>query len=620
MSEFGRTLRIDLTTHGMYEQRLDETTLRRYVGGLGVGANLLYEEVPPGTEWKDPNNLLIFGTGPLNGTPVAGSGGFCVVTKGCLTNGATSSQAMGYFGAYLRSSGFDMIVMKGSSEQWCYLYIHDGVAELKDAAHLLGKDTWETEESLKKELALKERQSSVFSIGPAGENLVRFAAIVGDQGHVAAHNGVGAVMGSKKLKAIVASRGKQTIPIRDKKILSLLNKEMLDTCKNKNKLASLIYHRGTSFLFPGYVRAGLLPVKNLTTNLFADYHKFDGEYYRERFKLKRNPCWACPTQHCYIVEVTEGPYTGYVGEEPDYECMAAWGPLIGQSDPGAAVMLSDRADRLGVDSNEAGWLISLVMECFEKGILRKNDLDGLDMTWGNVEATKAMLEKIAHRSGVGNFLAEGVMRFANHVGGEAPNMGVFLKKGHAPRGHDHRARWTEILDAATSGTGTIETGPIQCEDPLSPEKVVDTVARKKVRSFVDSLVVCTFPTMTMLHHEISHLVDMLNAVTGWGYTKEEALEMELRVVNLLRVFNLRNGIGPETEMPSPRYSSAPVDGPVSGKSIRPHWDTMLEEYYRIMGWDRKPESHGLKRLESWGSEISSRTFGLHLIKFQIIGT
>jgi aldehyde:ferredoxin oxidoreductase len=602
MSNFGRILRIDLTNRKTDEQRIEETILRKYIGGLGVGARFLYDEMSPKIEWSDPKNLLIFGTGPLNGTGVAGSGGFCVVTKGCLTNGATSSQAMGNFGAFLRSSGFETIVMEGASSQWCYLYIHDRVAELGDATHLIGKDTWETEELLKRELNLKGKQSSVFSIGPAGENLVRFAAIVGDQGHVAAHNGVGAVMGSKKLKAVVVSRGKQTIPVSDKKTLSLLNHKMIDAGKNRDKATGLIYQWGTSFLVPGYILTGLLPVKNLTTSLSTDYSKFAGEYYRPRFKLKRNVCLGCPTHHLHIVEVTEGPYAGYVGEEPDYECMAAWGPLMGQTDPGAAVMLSDIADRMGMDSNEAGWLISLVMECFEKGMLSKGDTDGLDMTWGNVEATKAMLERIAHRSGFGNLLAEGVMRFAQHLGGEAPNMGVFLKKGHAPRGHDHRARWTEILDAATSSTGTIETGPITVDDPLSPEKVVDTVARKKVRSFVDSLVVCAFPTMTMLKNEISHLVDMLNAVTAWDYTKEEALEMEMRVVNLLRVFNVRHGIGPETEMPSPRYGSAPVDGPVSGKSIQPHWEKMLEEYYKIMGWDRKTGKPWPETLRKLGLE------------------
>lgn len=581
-----KILRIDLDHEKIGTEEIDQVSLRKYIGGTGIGAKILYAEVPPGVEWNSPENRLIFAAGPLNGTPVAGSGGISIVTKGPLTNGATSTQAMGYFGAYLRFSGFDAVAFKGAAKKWVYLYVHDGIAELKDASHLTGKSTWETEDLIKKELGKKERQLSVFSIGPAGENLVRFAAIAGDRGHVAAHNGAGAVMGSKRIKAVAAERGKGSVQIADRERLLRLNKEMVEFGKTKDKLTPLIYKWGTSFLFNLYINTGVLPVKNLTTNLFPDYYKFSGEYYRSRFEIKSHPCWACSTDHCNIVKVTEGPYTGYVGEEPEYECMAAWGPVIGQTDPGSAIMLSNTADQLGIDSNEGGWLIGLVMECYEKGILKKSDLDGLEMNWGNVENTKAMLHKIAHREGFGDVLAEGVMRAAQRIGGEAPNMGVYLLKGHAPRGHDHRARWGEILDAATSGTGTIETGPMAVADPLSPELVVEMVAKKKVRSFADSLVVCVFPTMTMQSNEISHLVAMLNASTGWDFTKEEALKMEMRVVNLLRVYNLRHGIGREVEMPSSRYSSAPVDGPVAGLSIRPHWGEMIGNYYKLMGWDK----------------------------------
>jgi aldehyde:ferredoxin oxidoreductase len=594
-----KVLRINLLNNQIHDEEIDDSILRKYIGGLGVGAKFLYDEVRPEAEWDDPENLIIFGTGPLNGTRVAGSGAFCVVTKGCLTNGATSSQAMGYFGAFLRLSGFEMIVLKGVAKEWCYLYIHDGKVELKDATHMVGRDTWETEDLIKSEIGKKKHQSSVFSIGPAGENLVKFAAIVGDRGHVAAHNGVGAVMGSKKIKAVVAARGNRVIPVNDKERLSSLNKQMIDIGKNKDQATAAIYKWGTSFLFPMHIKTGVLPVKNLTTNLFSDYYKFAGEYYRERFKMRPLPCWACPANHCNIVEVTEGPYKGYVGEEPEYECMAAWGPIIGQTDPGAAVMLSNTADRLGLDSNEAGWLIGLVMECYEKGILKIDAMDGLDMTWGNAEATKEMLIKIAKRDGFGDLLAEGVMRAAQRIGGKAPDLGVYLMKGLAPRGHDHRAKWHEMLDTATAGTGTYETGPMPVDDHLSPSKVVDMVARKKVRSFVDSLVVCAFPTMTMLANEISHLVEMLSAVTGWDFSKEEALTMEMRVVNLLRVFNIRHGIGPEVEIPSAKYCSAPVDGPVKGKSIRPHWDNMLDDYYKQMGWDRqtgKPFPDTLKKV------------------------
>ncbi len=212
-------------------------------------------------------------------------------------------------------------------------------------------------------------------------------------------------------------------------------------------------------LFPGQLAGGSLPIKNMNTNLFPNYEPFLGENYRKSsaFEFKPSPCWACPSHHLHIMKVTEGPYAGYVGEEPEYECWAAWGPLIMNYDVPGAFMLSNEVDKLGFDVNEAGWLMSFVIDIYERGIISKVDTGGLEMTWGNVEAVRAMLHKVARREGFGNILAEGIKRSAELIGGEALKYAVYIQKGHAPRGHDHRARWTEILDYATSNQGTIET-------------------------------------------------------------------------------------------------------------------------------------------------------------------
>jgi len=456
-----KILEIDLTDRRIDSRYLDSSICLKYIGGLGVGARILYDEVAPGVAWNDPDNRLIFGAGPLNGTPIAGTGSFSVVTKGSLTNGATSSQANGFFGAYLRLSGFEAVSIKGIAEQWSYLLIRDGKAELRSANHLVGRDAWETEALIKKELGGKGKDYSVFSIGVAGENRVRFASIVGDQGHVAAHNGVGAVMGSKKLKAIVASRNKHKIEVANPDSLSRLNQNMLD----RSKAETHEYEEGTSFLLGIHVKKGTLPIKNLTTNVFPDYQKLTGEYYRNHFELTPHPCWRCPLKHCHTVTVTEGPYKGYVGDEPEYEAFAGWGPLIGQTDPGAVVMLSDTVDRLGMDTNEAAWLTALVIECYEKKLITREETDGLEMTWGNVEAIRTMLFRIARREGFGDVLAEGVMRASQAMGEEAAKMGVYVQKGQAPRGHDHRARWLEMFDTATSDCGTIAVGPQHVDDP-----------------------------------------------------------------------------------------------------------------------------------------------------------
>ncbi|MCK5430341.1 MAG: hypothetical protein KAI94_12760, partial [Anaerolineales bacterium] len=320
----GSILQVDLSNGSIKIEKPDEAMQRQYLGGTGMGAKYLYERLPQKIEWNDPRNVLIFATGPLGGTTVPGSGTFSVVTKGALTGGATSSQANGFLGAYMKFSGFDTVVITGASPGWVYLYMHNGIAEVRDAEHLLGKDTWETEDAIKEELGFKERDASVFSIGSAGENLVRFAAIVGDRGHVVAHNGPGAVMGSKKLKAVVAARGKTRIEVKDKKSISAINKEVIKNAK----VVSNVYKWGTSMIYGGHMRLGMLAIKNLTTDVFPEYTNFLGENYRPKLEMKWTPCWACQAHHCHIVKVLEGPYAGFVGEEPEYEGLAAWGSLI----------------------------------------------------------------------------------------------------------------------------------------------------------------------------------------------------------------------------------------------------------------------------------------------------
>ena len=382
----GTILRIDLGTRRVAKEVVGEAVMRKYVGGSMLGAKYLYENVPPGIKWNDPKNIMFFGTGPLGGT-VGGTGIFSIVTKGPQTDGAVSTQANGLFGVFLRLSGFHGVVVQGAANDWVYLYIHDGVGELREARHLVGKDTVETQELISKELELGKNQVSVFSIGPAGENLVRFACVAGDIGHIAAHGGAGAVMGSKKLKAIVAKRSQGQLQIKNKELVRSIGNEMVENVKQKPYSSTFLW--GTTHLLPTYVPQGLLPIKNLTASDFPDAEKFAGEQLRPRLEIKRKPCWACQLHHCHEVKIIEGPYAGYVAEEPDYEDMAALGPLIGQTDPQAAIVLADTNDRLGMDVNEMGWLLAMAMECYERGIITKNDTDGIELTWGNAEAVRA---------------------------------------------------------------------------------------------------------------------------------------------------------------------------------------------------------------------------------------
>ncbi|MFC1941160.1 aldehyde ferredoxin oxidoreductase family protein [Chloroflexota bacterium] len=602
----GKLLRVDLTNEQVTEEKLDEETARKYIGGTGIGAKYLYEEVSAGVEWSDESNRMIMATGPLGGTRVGGSGTFSVVTKGALTNGAVASQANGFFGAFLRFSGYDGIILQGRAKRWVYLHIHDGKAELRDASHLVGKDTWETTDLIKGELGQSERGTSVASIGPAGENLVKFACILVDKGHAASHGGAGAVMGSKRLKAIAVARGRALPTLKDKKGFSAIaNQSHDDTLNDPRRLAS--YTWGT--LNALYTRAitphnptgeGIIPVKNYTTSIYdiepEKLEKFGGPYIRSHFKPKPSPCWACRFHHCHMITITEGPFKGYVGEEPEYECFAAFGPVIGVTDVTAAIFLANEADRLGIDANETGWTLGLAMECYEKGLLTFEDTDQVELAWGNYEAANQMIRRIATRQGFGNVLAEGAMRAAQRIGGKAPSFAIHTMKSNTPRGHDHRSRWPMLFDTCLSQMSTDEGYSMLRPADLglsitpslahnnSPEDVLAWNAQcKGAIQFEDCLGVCRFNTRT----DLKLLAQAVSAATGWDFPIEEAMEVGRRVVNLLRAFNIRQGHTAEMDAPSPRYGSAPVDGPSQGKSIMVHWNELRSKYYEQMGWDKE---------------------------------
>jgi aldehyde:ferredoxin oxidoreductase len=608
----GRVMRVDLTRGESRSEALDEVLLRKYVGGATLGIKFLYDETPPGIEWSDPENRLIFLSGPLGGTRVGGSGTIAVVTIGALTNGVASTQANGFFGAYLRFAGFDGIILQGAAANWSYLYIHDGIAEIRDATHLLGKDTFEVESLIKDELKKKEKEVSVLSIGPAGENLVRFAGILTDMGHIAAHNGVGAVMGSKKLKAIAIERGKSTVPFKDSQALSSAAKEIL-----ANMLADKFYDsitkEGTLPAIIVGTKAGFLPVKNYTTSVYDiapdKLERYSPQNIRQVYNAKPSPCWACSSRHCHTGEIAEGKYAGRKVEEPEYEGLASFSCLVGIDDVTTTIVLANEVDRLGMDTNESGWVIAWLMECYEKGILTRADTDGLEMTWGNSQAIMEMLKKVASRQGFGNILAEGVMRAAQHVGGEAPSMAIHTRKGNTPRSHDHRVQWLEMFDTCVSNTGTLEThskppykllGLPEVYDTFDPEVISTVEAKiKGAMIFEDSVVTCRYQTATAL----GFLCQAINAATGWDMDFQEAMVVGRRAVNLARVLNLRRGIGTELDAPSARYGSTPQDGISAGRGIMPHWDKMLRNYYKLMGWDEKTGKPLPQTLSSLGLDF-----------------
>jgi aldehyde:ferredoxin oxidoreductase len=508
-----------------------------------------------------------------------------VVSKGPMTHMAGSSQANGFFGTYLKFSGFDGVIVQGEAKEWSYLRIHDGTAELCDARDLVGKDTLETEEILRSRLGKKW---SVYGIGPSGENRVRYAAIFGDRGHVAAHNGLGAVMGSKKLKAVAAERGSQSVPIADPARYTEALKEFV---RNFHEMKNPLFQYGTADLVGFAKKQGWLPVKNYTTSEFPEFEKFTGESIRASFKTRATPCWACRKGHTCSIQIEEGPYAGFEGEEPDYEGVAAMGSLIGQTDPATTIYLCNQVDRLGMDINESGYVIAWLMECYEKGYLKKSDLDGIEMTWGNANAVLQMLRKIACRQGCGAWLAEGVKRASEKIGGEAADCAVYTMKGASPRTHDHRANWPELIDTCLSNTGTIEVtggapkpgelGLEPVKNPFDPIEVSTMNAKLNGKGqFLDSLPLCRFCMA-----DFKTPVEALNIITGWNFDIAEAMAAGRRIVHQFRVFNFRHGLTKEMEAPSVRYGSMPADGPAQGKCVSAQWDALRRNYYEKMGWD-----------------------------------
>jgi aldehyde:ferredoxin oxidoreductase len=600
----GKLCRVNLSTGKTWAEPWSPQEMREYLGGVGLGAKILYDEVGPKVHWDHPDNRLILATGPLAGLPVWGTGGLTVVTRGALTDGATSTQANGFFGASLKYSGYDAIVIQGQAKKLSYLYINDDTVEVRDAAHLKGLDTWETQQALEAEHGLSGHRMSVYAIGPAGEHLVRFAAIHGDYGHVASKNGCGAVMGKKKLKAVCIVRGTKALKAHDPRGLIQAADEIAHDLKT-DPSTSTLYNWGTLPGVTNLYKLGALPIKNYTTNVTSvNLDEWAPMKLRGGFDHRGHQCNACGMHHCHIQAIPSGKHQGELVDEPEYEGWSGAGWTIGLTDKESVSWLNTRIDRACVDVNEFGWLCGWVMECVEKGYITEKQL-GFRLTWGDVDGAYKLLQMISHREGFGDVLAEGVKRASEKVGGEAARCAVYTMKGASPRGHDHRGRWEEMLDTCTSSNGTMESAnpTFQTEiglpariNPFDGEQVAKLVGGiLGRRHFEDSLGGCSFT----FRARIELLSRALSAATGWSYGLAEAMRFGRRTSAILRAFNLRCGIGPDLEYPSERYGSQPVDGPAKEHDVRKQWGHMVDVWYETVGYDRKtgrPKPETLKKL------------------------
>ncbi len=600
----GKMLRVDLASGEIIKERLDPERVRKYVGGVGLGASYLSDELTDDVEPFAPENRLIFTSGPFSGTAIPGSGTYSVVTKGPLTGLAAGAQANGWFGARLKFSGYDGIIFMGASPSPVCLVIDDGKVELKSASNLAGLDTIKTQQKLKSDLGLK--RASVACIGPAGENLVKYACIASDNGHVASTNGVGAVMGSKNLKAIVVN-GSAGVPQADPENFARLGRDWISAVR-ASAIGDTVDKVGTAGFFSAAAETGWLPVKNMATNVFKDHARFNGDAFRAGVKSTRKPCHACPLNHCHDVEITEGKHKGRVVDEPEYEGLAGFGPLIGNNDPWAAAVLCDQADRLGLDIKECCFTLSLAIECFEKGLIDENDTKGHKLTWGNVEVVEKLLTLIAEKRDFGLDLSDGVYGLAERLGPKANELAVYTHKGIAPHVHDPRGLWGFLFGQSISNMGSIEgwhtvellpEPDLGYDEPIprydDPKALVTAQAKlAKKYYFVDSLGVCYFTSSV----PITLMADTLNALTGWNWTTDDLLDHGQRVATMLRLFNIRNGWTRDHDTLSPRLAAPSPDGPNQGTAIGPVYDEMVDQHYAQSGWDieGRPLPETLKRL------------------------
>src|SRR5215510_9483466 len=412
----GKILRVDLTNNHIWTAPWTPEMCRTALGGVGLGAKILWEEVPPEVHWDHPENRLVMATGPLAGLPAWGTGGLTVVTRGALTNGATNTQANGFFGANLKYSGYDAIVLQGRAPSWVYLYIRDDTVELLDASALLGKDTWETQQALEQMLNLTGHQLSVYTSGIAGENQVRFAAIHGDYGHVASKNGCGAVMGNKRLKAVAIVRGSKALRVADPRGLWLAAEEIAHDLRFDPSTQSL-YEYGTLPGVVGLSKLGALPIKNYTTSVTdADMGPWEARNLREGFDHRGHQCNSCGMHHCHMSVIRQGPHKGKIVDEPEYEGWSGAGWTIGVTkDKDGVAWLNTQLDRACLDVNEFGWLCGWVMEGIEQGWITPKQL-GFELKWGDIAGADRLIQMISKREGFGDLLAEGVKRAAEKLG------------------------------------------------------------------------------------------------------------------------------------------------------------------------------------------------------------
>ena len=595
----GKILRVDLTERRISTEKLDAEIAKKFIGGKGLGAKILYDSLKLGTDPLSPENILIFASGPLTATLAPTSARWAVVTKSPLTNIFLDCQVGGYFGAAMKLAGFDCIIMEGKADSPVYLWVHDGNAEILNAGDLWGKGCFETENTLKKRLG---ESAHVASIGPAGENLVRYACISVDKYRQAGRGGAGAVMGSKNLKAVAVRSASYKIEYADPEGFREAAKKALKVIR-ENSFIPLRRKYGTPVWVAPVNKAALLPTRNFRTGVFEKAENISGETMRDKIVVKDGTCYNCIIQCWKYTHVESGKYKVDELAGPEYESIALLGSDCGVGSIEAVAHASMLCDDLGLDTISTGNSIAFAMECYERGLLTAEDTDGLELKFGNADAEIEMVKKIAYRKGLGNLLAEGVRRASKKIGDGSERFAMHVKGLEIP-GYDPRGAFGMALAYATSDRGACHqrawTVRAEIEGKLEPRFSTKGRARfvketQDERAMCFSLVLCDFAPL-----EVKHFVELLNKATGFNFTVEDYLKTGERIWNLTRLFNVREGITRKDDTLPPRFMEEPLpEGTTKGQVVTKEMlDEMLDEYYALRGWDKNgvPTEEKLKEL------------------------
>jgi aldehyde:ferredoxin oxidoreductase len=610
----GIALWVDLSEASVGVGGVEEQIRAEFIGGYGVGVRLIYEHQKPGVEALGPENTLGFVAGPLTGTPAIASARFTVMGKSPLTGGWGDANSGGFFGPKMKFAGVDAVFITGMSREPVYLFVQDGRAEIRDASHLWGLDCYETEAKLKEELG---RDIAAAVVGPSGERRCLIASVMTDKGRAAGRSGLGALMGSKKLKAI-AVKGSRGVPVANEAMLKESRRRYLGTLGVGSSSYDIYRKWGTGGVTASAIQMGDCPVKNWGGSPldFPNAEAISDDNLI-RYQSKKYACWGCPVACGGSVVVPEGPYAGE-GAKPQYETLGAFGALCLNDNVESICRLNDICNRNGVDTISAGGTLAFAIECYENQLIGRADTDGIELTWGNHEAIVRMTEKLCMREGFGDLLADGVKAaaarigrgseaFAIHVGGQElpmhhpkvfPGLAVTYQIDPTPGRHTQSTEeWTPSFVGVTARDALDYSG-----------RGSDHLKAVAYQQILNCSGLCQLASEA---YDAEAILAFMTAVTGWEYTIGRLLADGERIFTLRHLFNLREGLNPANlGVPSRTIGIPPQEeGPLAGVTVG--LGEMLSEFYTHVGWDVVSSVPSDSTLERLGLKGLVERFGLH---------